>query len=214
MEVRVDVNENDIVRVALGDTAIIDVDAYASTNKEFKGVVTLIANTAKDKVSADAITEFEVRILILDSSYQDLVKAGNRFPFRPGMTASADIITTRKENVLSVPLAAVTTRNPNQPGEGQGGPPNRNASQNQNSANQPPKAAEPKTVIFVNDNGTAKMTEVKTGISDYDNIEILSDISDSTEVVTGPYIVVSTRLKEGDKIRPAEAPKPDEGKKD
>lgn len=140
MEVRVDVNENDIVRVALGDTAIIDVDAYAAKKKEFKGIVTLIANTAKDKTSADAITEFEVRILILDSSYRDLVEAGNRFPFRPGMTASADIITTRKENVLSVPLAAVTTRNPNQlaQGQNQAGPPNRNASQNPSQGDQPP----------------------------------------------------------------------------
>ena len=213
MEVRVDVNENDIVRVSVGDTAIIDVDSYASTNKEFKGVVTLIANTAKDKLSADAITEFEVRILILDASYQDLVKAGNKFPFRPGMTASGEIITTRKENVLSVPLAAVTTRNADQMGggENQGGPPNRNASQSPNQNNQPPKADQPKVVIFVNDKGTAKMKEVKTGISDYDNIEILSEISDSTEVVTGPFLVVSTRLKEGEKIRSA---KKEEPKKD
>lgn len=205
MEVRVDVNENDIVRVSVGDTAIIDVDAYASTNKEFKGVVTLIANTAKDKTSADAITEFEVRILILDSSYQDLVEAGNRFPFRPGMTASADIITTRKENVLAVPLAAVTTRNPNQMGgPPQDGPPNRNASQTPNQNAPAPQASESKTVIFINENGVAKMQEVKTGISDYDNIEILTDLSDSTEVVTGPFLVVSTRLKEGEKIRPIE----------
>lgn len=214
MEVRVDVNENDIVRVSVGDTAIIDVDAYASTNKEFKGVVTLIANTAKDKVSADAITEFEVRILILDASYQDLVKAGNRFPFRPGMTASADIITTRKENVLSVPLASVTTRNPNEggPGGNQAGPPNRNASQPTDQQKSQKEAAKPKVVIFVNDHGTAKMLEVKTGISDYDNIEILSDISDSTEVVTGPFLVVSKRLKNGEKIRKAE--KKEEPKKD
>lgn len=209
MEVRVDVNENDIVRVAVGDTAIIDVDAYSSTGKEFKGVVTLIANTAKEKTSADAITEFEVRILILDASYADLVKAGNRFPFRPGMTASADIITTRKEDVLAVPLAAVTTRNPDQMnGTGdQAGPPNRNASQTGNQ--KPPEAEKPKVVIFVNDNGTAKMMEVETGISDYENIEITSDISDSTEVVTGPFLVVSSRLKEGDKIRPVEEKKPE-----
>lgn len=206
MEVRVDVNENDIVRVSVGDTAIIDVDAYASTDKEFKGVVTLIANTAKDKTSADAITEFEVRILILDSSYQDLVEAGNPFPFRPGMTASADIITTTKENVLAVPLAAVTTRDPGQAdGGGQNqGPPNRNASQGPSQGSQPQKPTAPKVVIFVNENGTARMKEVKTGISDYENIEILSDISDSTEVVTGPFLVVSSRIKEGDKIRPAE----------
>lgn len=206
MEVRVDVNENDIVRVAVGDTAIIDVDAYASTKKEFKGIVTLIANTAKDKTSPDAITEFEVRILILNTSYRDLVEAGNRFPFRPGMTASADIITSRKENVLAVPLAAVTTRNPSQLDQGgdADGPPNRNASQVPNQNAPPRKEDEPKTVIFVNDNGTAKMMEVKTGISDYDNIEILSDITDSTEVITGPFLVVSTRLKEGDKVRQAD----------
>jgi HlyD family secretion protein len=215
MEVRVDVNENDIVRVSLGDTAIIDVDAYAATNKQFKGIVTLIANTAKDKVSADAITEFEVRILILDSSYKDLIAAGNRFPFRPGMTASADIITTRKENVLAVPLAAVTTRNQNQMNgnQNQGGPPNQNAAQNTSQGNQPAKPSGlPKTVIFVNEDGTAKMKEVKTGISDYDNIEILSDMSDSTEVITGPFLVVSSRLKEGDKVR--SAPKKQEPKKD
>ena len=213
MEVRVDVNENDIVRVSLGDTAIIDVDAYASTDKEFKGVVTLIANTAKDKLSADAITEFEVRILILESSYRDLVEAGNRFPFRPGMTASADIITTRKENVLAVPLAAVTTRNPNQLNENNndsnndGGSPNRSASQGPN-ANAPARPDDPKTVIFVNENGTAKMLEVKTGISDYDNIEILSDLSDSAQVVAGPYLVVSSRIKDGDKIRALEKEEP------
>jgi HlyD family secretion protein len=214
MEVRVDVNENDIVRVSVGDTAIIDVDAYASANKEFKGVVTLIANTAKDKASADAITEFEVRILILDSSYKDLVEAGNRFPFRPGMTASADIITTTKADVLSVPLAAVTTRNSGQMNGGGNpeGSPNRNASQNTNAGSQPPQKKESRVVIFVNDNGTAKMKEVKTGVSDYENIEILSPLSDSIEVVTGPFLVVSTRLNDGEKIRPAE--KKDEPKKE
>ncbi len=205
MEVRVNVNENDIVRVSVGDTAIIDVDAYASINKEFKGLVTLIANTAKDKVSADAITEFEVRILILDSSYEDLVKTGNRFPFRPGMTASADIITTRKENVLSVPLAAVTTRNLNElkEGENKDGAPNRNASQTSDQQKSQQKKDDVKVVIFVNENDIAKMLEVKTGISDYDNIEILSNVSDSTEVITGPFLVVSKRLKEGDEIREA-----------
>jgi HlyD family secretion protein len=213
MEVRVNVNENDIVRVSLGDTAIIDVDAYSNINKEFKGLVTLIANTAKDKTSADAITEFEVRILILSSSYQDLVKEGNKFPFRPGMTASVDIITTRKENVLSVPLAAVTTRNPNdlkKEGENNGGPSNNNNNNSNNQAannQKPAKKVDDKVVIFVNDKGVAKMVEVKTGISDYDNIEILSGVSDSTEVVTGPFLVVSKRLKEGDKIKVAEKKK-------
>jgi HlyD family secretion protein len=212
MEVRVNVNENDIVRVSVGDTAIIDVDAYSNTNKEFRGVVTLIANTAKDKLSADAITEFEVRILILNSSYQDLIKAGTKFPFRPGMTASVDIITTRKENVLSVPLASVTTRNPNDKGpENQNGPPAQNANQG-SGPQKPEKKEENKVVVFVNEKGVAKMIEVKTGISDFDNIEILSGVSDSTEVITGPYLAVSKRLKDGEKIRKME--KKDEPKKE
>jgi HlyD family secretion protein len=210
MEVRVNVNENDIVRVHLGDTAIIDVDAYSADKREFKGVVTLIANTAKDKVSQDAITEFEVRILMLPTSYQDLVKAGNKFPFRPGMTASVDILTTTKPNALSVPLASVTTRNPEdekKEGENNGGP-NSNARQTSDQT-KPQKKVEDKTVIFINDNGVAKMVEVKTGISDYDNIEILSGISDGAEIITGPFTAVSKRLKDGDKVRQAEKKEPE-----
>lgn len=206
MEVRVNVNENDIVRVHVGDTALIDVDAYASQNKEFKGIVTLIANTAREKASADAITEFEVRILILNSSYEDLVKKGNRFPFRPGMTASVEIITTRKDNVLAVPLAAVTTRSENADGnnQNQNGPPAENV---QNNAGKPAEKKEDATVVFIVDNGTAKKVEVKTGISDYDNIEIVSGISDSAMVVKGPFLAVSKRLKDGDKVRKAEEEK-------
>ena len=211
MEVRVNVNENDIVRVHLGDTAIIDVDAYSADKKEFKGVVTLIANTAKDKVSTDAITEFEVRILMLPTSYQDLVKVGNKFPFRPGMTASVDILTTTKSNALSVPLASVTTRNPEQEkkeAENQGGGPNSNARQTSDQS-KPQKKVEDKTVIFVNDKGVAKMVEVKTGISDYDNIEIVSGIADGAEIITGPFTAVSKRLKDGDKVRQAEKKEPE-----
>jgi HlyD family secretion protein len=205
MEVRVDVNENDIVRVHLGDTAIIDVDAYSGEGKEFKGIVTLIANTAKDKTSTDAITEFEVRILILRSSYDDLVKAGKKYPFLPGMTASVDILTKRKSNVLSVPLAAVTTRNPDdakKESEKKDGPPAPEAKADDNK--KPVEKKAEKTVVFVNDKGAAKMVEVKTGISDYDNIEIISGVSDSTEVIVGPFLAVSKRLKDGEKIRQAE----------
>ena len=215
MEVRVNVNENDIVRVHYGDTVLIDVDAYSNINKEFKGIVTNIANTAKDKLSADAITEFEVRILILQTSYQDLIKQGNKFPFRPGMTASVEIITTRKDNVLSVPLAAVTTRKPDGVEE------NTENNNNNGGNNRKPvvtdskkvvEKKQDKVVVFVNDKGVAKMIEVKTGISDYDNIEILSGIADSVEIVTGPFLVVSKRLKEGDKI--VQAKKPDAKKEE
>ena len=207
MEVRVNVNENDIVRVNLNDSVNIDVDAYANQNKRFKGLVTNIANTAKDKLSADAITEFEVRILILSSSYDDLAKAGNKYPFRPGMTASVEILTNKKDGVMSVPLAAVTTRSPsdleNKEGEEEkkDGPPQDNSNRAVDEKKDQNKKKEIKIVVFVNDKGTAKMVEVKTGISDYDNIEITEGIQDSTEVVIGPFLAVSKRLKEGDKIR-------------
>lgn len=204
MEVRVNVNENDIVRVHLNDTTLIDVDAYANDGKQFKGIVTNIANTAKDKTSADAITEFEVRILILNSSYKDLVAKGNRYPFRPGMTASVEILTNRKTNVMSVPLSAVTTRNPddeNKPEGDQNGPQNNNNQQNNNGQQKPVEKKKDKVVVFVNEGGKAKMIEVKTGISDYDNIEILSGLSDSSQVVTGPFLVVSKRLKDGERIQ-------------
>lgn len=213
MEVRVNVNENDIVRVHLHDSVMIDVDSYASADKSFKGIVTNIANTAKDKTSADAITEFEVRILILRSSYEDLIKKGNKFPFRPGMTASVDIITTKKDNVLSVPLTAVTTRNPEKEKMGKSGSSSNNDDEKRQVTDNKAKVEkkEDKIVVFVNNKGIAKMTEVKTGISDYDNIEIISGLSDSVEVVTGPFLVVSKRLKDGDKIVQAkkEEKKPD-----
>jgi HlyD family secretion protein len=117
------------------------------------------------------------------------------------MTASVEIITTRKSGVLSVPLAAVTTRGEEKDKkneQNQGGPP-----QNQDhvvTSNKKQEKKEDKVVVFINDKGVAKMVEVKTGISDYDNIEIVSGISDSSEVVVGPFLVVSKRLKEGDKI--------------
>lgn len=221
MEVRVNVNENDIVRVHLNDTTLIDVDAYANEGKQFKGVVTNIANTAKDKTSADAITEFEVRILILSSSYKDLAAKGNRYPFRPGMTASVEILTNRKVDVLSVPLSAVTTRTEDgnvkegAPQQNQNGP-QANNQQNNSGQQKPAEKKKDKIVVFVNEGGIAKMIEVKTGISDYDNIEILSGLSDSAQVVTGPFLVVSKRLKDGERIsasQPKKEDKPAEEKK-
>jgi HlyD family secretion protein len=204
MEVRVNVNENDIVRVHLNDTVVIDVDSYSTQNKQFKGIVTNIANTAKDKLSADAITEFEVRILILRSSYEDLVKKGNKYPFRPGMTASVEILTNRKNGVLMVPLGAVTTRNPDADKEGENEKEERSESNSKTAdAKQNSISAKKhdKIVVFVKEGDVARMTEVKTGISDYDNIEILSGVKKDAEIVTGPFLVVSKRLKDGDKIK-------------
>lgn len=182
MEVRVNVNENDIIRISMGDTTIIDVDSYSSTGKKFKGIVTSIANSANTKASADAVTEFEVKIRILNESYADLITERNKFPFRPGMTASVDIITQKKDNVLAVPLAAVTTR------EDQ-------TTQNQDGSTRS------KELIFVVENGKAKMVEIKTGISDFDNIEILEGVTEGQEIISGPYFVVSRQLKDGDPIK-------------
>ncbi len=195
MEVRVDVNENDIIRVSVGDTAIIDVDAYSHTGKEFTGVVTQIANTAKDKLSEDAVTEFEVRIRILNESYQDLIEKTGQFPFRPGMTASVDIMTNRKDEILTVPLAAVTTRERDELKKEQ------EQEQEQESQKANGSKNEVVEVVFVNDHGVAKMTEVKTGISDFDNIEIVEGVEEGMEIVSGPFLTVSKRLKDGDKIK-------------
>lgn len=198
MQVEVDVNENDIIRVNQGDTAIIDVDSYSQQEKKFKGIVTQIANTANPKASADAVTEFKVEIRILNESFNDLLsEISGPSPFRPGMTASVEIITTTKANILSVPLAAVTTRNPKLDGAipgGEGEETTRTASTS--TANEDNL----KEVVFVNDNGTAKMVEVKTGISDFDNIEIISGLKEGQEVISGPFFVVSKRLKNGDVV--------------
>ena len=191
MEVRVDVNENDIVRLSLGDTTIIDVDAYSSTGKKFKGIVTSIANTANTKASADAVTEFKVKIRILNSSYQDLVLAGNKYPFRPGMTASVEILTTSKNDALAIPLSSVTTREDKLDTLAGG-------------------TTKSKELVFVSEGGVAKIREVKTGISDYENIEIVEGLKEGEEVISGPYFIVSKQLKEGDKVKKMSAPKPAE----
>lgn len=143
MEVRVNVNENDIVRISRGDTTIIDVDSYTYSGKKFTGVVTAIANSANEKATLDAVTEFEVRIRILNSSYADLISPENRYPFRPGMTASVEIITQKKDNVLAVPLSAVTTR------------------EGMNLSSEDGATARLKELVFVVEGNTAKMVEVK-----------------------------------------------------
>jgi HlyD family secretion protein len=187
MEVRVDVNENDIVRLSLGDTTIIDVDAYASTGKKFKGIVTSIANTANSKTSSDAVTEFKVKIRILNSSYVDLVKEGKKYPFRPGMTASVEIITTSKNDALAIPLSSVTTRDTHLDTLAGG-------------------TTKAKELVFVSENGLAKIRTVKTGISDYEHIEILEGLKEGEEVISGPYFIVSKELKEGDPVKKMASP--------
>jgi len=197
MEVRVDVNENDIIRVAVGDTAIIDVDAYSYTGKKFKGLVTQIANTAKDKVSEDAVTEFEVRVRVLNESYSDLLEEKGSSPFRPGMTASVDIITMEKRDILTVPLSAVTTREPEDAEEDAD---KKEANTDASNGNEE-EDGELEEVVFVVENGEAKKIKVETGISDFDNIEILSGISEGQEVITGPFLEVSKGLEDGKGVK-------------
>ncbi|MDJ1502712.1 efflux RND transporter periplasmic adaptor subunit [Xanthocytophaga agilis] len=208
MEVQADVNENDIVRVHLGDTAIIEVDSYTSLKKKFKGIVTEIANTANgmassttQSTSTDAVTEFQVKVRILQESYKELVSTKSKLsPFRPGMTASVEILTARKSGVLSVPLAAVTTRTPD--GKAAPSTASNNDNNNNNTETTPKPAAtqELKEVVFVNNNGKAELKEVKTGISDYDNIEIVSGLKEGDEVVSGPYNVIAKKLNANDLI--------------
>lgn len=210
MQVNVDVNENDIIRVSEGDTTIIDVDSYSYKDKKFEGIVTQIANTANPQASADAVVEFKVEIRILNESFQDLLsEIKGPSPFRPGMTASVEIVTNTKKGVLSVPLSAVTTRNPNK--EATAGKGRRGFDDDdddpQLTNNRPEKEEEIKEVVFVSIDGKAEMKEVKTGISDYDNIEILSGVEEGDLVISGPFFVVSKQIKKGDLIEEDEKSK-------
>ena len=200
MEVRVNVNENDIINVRRGDSVEVEVDSYASRDEKFRGLVTNIANTAKDALTAEAVTEFEVRILLLPESYRHLVRqvdGRTLVPFRPGMTASVDIITDRKAGVLSVPLAAVTTRSDSAAVK------ERQAAENQEGGPQATRAGAPapkpeiEEVVFVIKDGKAVMTPVKTGISDYQNIEIISGLKPGETVASGPFRAVAKDLKNG-----------------
>lgn len=194
MEVRVNVNENDIIRVGLGDSVEVEVDSYTSRDEKFKGVVTSIANTAKDAASLEAVTEFEVRIRLLNESYSHLSEKSAR-PFRPGMTASVDIITARKSNVLSVPLSAVTTRS-NTPEKKEGD----KADENAEAAPATPAGPVEEVVFVYNTDNTVKTVKVKTGISDFENIEILSGLEQGQKIVSGPFRAVSKSLKDGAKV--------------
>lgn len=212
MEVRVNVNENDIIRVGLGDTVIVDVDAYSASGKKFKGLVTQVANTANGAGSltgaatnsTESVTEFEVRIKILAVSYRDLIdpRKGKKYPFKPGMTATVDIVTATKPSVLSVPISAVTTRV-----EGK----DKDAKKNEDeddmnlgavSEGEDTKKEKPKEIVFINDKGIAKKREVKTGITDTSAglIEITSGLKAGEEIISGPFLEVSKKLKDGDKV--------------
>jgi HlyD family secretion protein len=177
MEAQVQVNENDIPRVKLGDTALIEVDAYL--DQKFKGVVTEIANSAKTTgVSADQVTNFDVKILVLPQSYQKLVDAGDKNPFRPGMSATVDIRTQSKVDILTVPIQSVTTRSDTTKTTGT------------------PSQKDIRTLVFITDGKYALAKDVKTGIQDNSYIEIFSGISPNDRVISAPFSAISKKLSD------------------
>ncbi len=211
IEVRVEVGENDIPKVHLGDSALVEIDAY--NDRKFKGIVTQIASSSKALSSATAtavtndVTNYEVRIRLLKESYQDLIDPTRpkNFPFRPGMSASADIQTKRKIDVLAVPINAVTTRekdsdkavNETRTSTAESGE-NKDQEENRRSI-----STELDEVVFVLDSSktTVKRIKVRTDIQDITHIEVLSGLKEGDEVVTGPYSLISKTLKNNDKVK-------------
>lgn len=199
MEVEVDVNENDIVKVSLGDSARVEVDAYLK--REFQGVVSAIANSAESSLTADQVTNFKVKVSILPESYKDLTegKPESYSPFRPGMTATVDIITNKKSNIIGVPISAIVVKT--------------DTTDSRKPAIGPISSAnsEKFEAVYVKDGEVAKLRIVKTGIQDDSNIEIVSGLKEGETVIIGPYNTVTKLLKEGDKV---EVPEDKRGKKE
>jgi HlyD family secretion protein len=197
MEVEVDVNENDIVKISIGDSTNIQVDAYLK--KEFKGIVTSISNSASAATTADQVTNFKVKVRILKESYQDLTegKPATYSPFRPGMTATVDIITTRKDKVLGVPISAVVVKSDTTATK------KFEVAENDNDDKPQPKSDKKYECVFVKVGDKAKIRVVKTGIQDDSKIEILSGLKAGDEIIVGPYVTVSKELNSGDKVKTA-----------
>ncbi len=200
MVVNVEVNENDIVRVSMYDTCIIEVDAYLT--HKFKGIVTEIATSANViGVSADQVTNFEVKILILEDSYQDLVKAEDiiKSPFRPGMSATVDIQTETAPNIITVPIQAVTTRSDTTGNE------KMNKEEGEDDVVEDIEIGDKGDeefleYVFHYVDGKAEIIEVKTGIQNNMYIQILEGLEIDQELIVGPYRAVSKKLKDGDAV--------------
>lgn len=208
MEVQVDVSENDILKVSLNDAVDIEVDAYQG--RKFKGKVSEIANSASNVASSvggvslntDQVTNFVVKIRVDPSSYTDLLADGRNYPFRPGMSASVDIFTHTAENILSVPIIAVTAREEDADKEDKS-----KAKKDEEEEGSQAKKEEKKTnevineIVFVVSGDTVGVREVKTGIQDNDYIEVLSGLQEGETIVTGPYSAIARKLKGGSRIR-------------
>lgn len=188
MEVEVDVNENDIVKVQIGDSTNVEVDAYLK--REFKGIVTEIANSAETALSSDQVTNFKVKVRILANSYKDLTEGKPEYfsPFRPGMTATVDIITEEKKNVIGVPISAVVIKTDTSSTKKLGV---------KETVNESDEKFE---CVFIMDGDEAKLRVITTGIQDDSKIEITSGLSDGETVIIGPYNTVTKTLKNGDKV--------------
>ncbi len=184
IEARVDVSENDILRVNLGDTAIVEVDAYI--DRKFKGIVTQIANSANmdTQISSDQITNFTVQIRLLPSSYSDLTQK-IQFPFRPGMSASVDIQTHKIVDVLAVPIQSVTVRE-------------RPDSLKVGLSEE--EEEELQELVFVYSDGKVISSEVTTGIQDESYIQILSGLEGAVDVVSAPYRTITKKLEDDMKV--------------
>ncbi|TPD65539.1 efflux RND transporter periplasmic adaptor subunit [Flavobacterium microcysteis] len=212
MEVEVDVNENDIVKINVGDSAKVEVDAYLK--KEFKGVVTSISNSASTALTADQVTNFKVKVRILKESYADLLegKPANYSPFRPGMTATVDIITKRKENVLSVPISSVVVKTDTSATKK---PVVVDSKDNQNNNQKTPKSEKKFECVFVKEGDKAKLRVIKTGIQDDTNIEVSTGLKKGDIVIVGPYATVTKDLNTGDlvHIKPDDKAKKDKTKR-
>ena len=195
MEVEVDVNENDIVKIKVGDEAKVEVDAYLK--KQFKGIVTSISNSASTALTADQVTNFKVKIRILKESYQDLLegKPATYSPFRPGMTATVDIVTKTKTNVLAVPISSVVVKSDTTAVK------ESKVDVAELTEKEPiPKIDKKLECVFVKVGDKAKIRIIKTGIQDDTNIEVISGLKKGEIVITGPYTTVSKELNSGDKV--------------
>ena len=193
MEVEVDVNENDIVKIKVGNEAKVEVDAYLK--KQFKGIVTSISNSASSTLTADQVTNFKVKVRILKESYQDLLegKPATYSPFRPGMTATVDIITKTRANVLAVPISSVVVKSDTTAVKGF-------KVEDEAEKKAAPKSDKKLECVFVKVGDKAKIRIIKTGIQDDTNIEVLAGLKKGDVVITGPFSTVSKDLNSGDKV--------------
>lgn len=208
IEVRVDVGENDIPKVTLGDSALVQVDAY--NNRKFRGIVTQIASSSvlaaqQNQAAANSdVTNYKVYIRLLPSSYSDLIQPGKpkNFPFRPGMSASADIQTKTKANVIAVPINAVTTREKGTDNITAGKKDDKQPDEGVQTAEKTTLSADLDEIVFVmQKDGTVKKVKVRTDIQDINYIEVLSGIDEGAEVVSSPYNVITKTLHDGMKVK-------------